>query len=70
VEFVEIKIPKTLYNRISSIAEKMGFEDPTTLLVHLLREAVARAEEELSSIEVNEEEKKEIIERLKSLGYL
>jgi len=70
VEFVEVKIPKTLYNRISIIAEKMGFEDPSTLVVHLLREAVAKVEEELSYTEVSEEEKKEIIERLKSLGYL
>lgn len=70
MEFVEVKIPKTLYNRISIIAEKMGFEDPSTLVVHLLREAVAKVEEELSYTEVSEEEKKEIIERLKSLGYL
>jgi hypothetical protein len=66
---VSVEIPKSLYERVRRIAEQYG-EDVNELLVNLLRECVTKVEEELSSEGVSEEEKKEIIERLKKLGYL
>jgi len=70
VEWKEVKVPVTLYNRLRELAAKTGFEDPNTLLIHLLREALAKLEEEVEEANISEEERKEIIERLRSLGYL
>jgi len=70
VEWSEIRVPKTLYSRLSEVAKAMGFEDPNTLAIHLLREALAALEEELAAEGISEDERKEIIERLKGLGYL
>ncbi len=67
---VSVEIPDSLYKRIESLA-KYARVDVNEYIVEILREAVSKIEEEiLSSHDVDEEEKKEIIERLKSLGYL
>ncbi len=69
MEHTEIKVPKTLYNRIKMLAEKLGM-DVNALTVTLLRECASKVEEELAAVELSEEEKKEIVERLRKLGYL
>ena len=70
-ETVEVRIPLTLYRRIQQLLEGTGFSSVDQFIVYVLRDAVARMEEErLASSEVSEEEKKRIIERLRSLGYL
>ena len=68
---VEVRIPRSLYRRIEQLLEGTGFQSVDQFVVYVLRDAVARMEEErLASGEVSEEEKKRIIERLRSLGYL
>jgi len=67
---VTVSIPKTLYNKIKELCKKVECDDVESLIVTLLREKVAEVEEELSSIGVSEEEKHEIVQRLKKLGYL
>ena len=71
LDTVEIRIPRSLYKRIEQLLEGTGFRSVDQFVVYVLRDTVARIEEErLASGEVSEEEKKRIIERLRSLGYL
>jgi len=68
---VEVEIPLTLYRRLERLASGSGFSDVGRFIVYLLREAASRIEEDmLSSSELNDEEKREIVERLRRLGYL
>ncbi len=67
---VKVEIPEGLYKRIETIAKLANYEDVNDYIVYLLREAVSKVEEEILESDVNEKEKREIIERLKRLGYL
>ncbi len=69
MEYVEIRIPKSLYERLRQDAEQLG-QDPITLATNLLREKLSEIEEELLNSDISEEEKEEIKERLRKLGYL
>ena len=70
-EEFNIKIPKTLYYRIVRLTSELDVDDVNSFIVDLLREAVARYEEELgTSVVLSEEEMEKIKDRLKSLGYL
>ncbi len=67
----QIKIPSSLYTRIKKITGKTGFKSPEDFIVHVLREIVAEYETILDTeTNLTEEEEKEIIEKLRSLGYL
>ena len=69
--YTTVSIPVTLYERIRRLIEGTGFTSVSQFVTYVLREIVARMEEEkLRSEVVSEEEKREIIERLKRLGYL
>ena len=66
-----VSIPVSLYERIQRLIEGTGFTSVSQFVTYVLREVVAEMEEEkLRSSGVTEEEKKEIIERLKRLGYI
>ena len=67
---VKVEIPDSLYKRIEAIAKFANYENVNEYIVYILREAVSKIEEEILESDISEEEKKEIIERLKSLGYL
>jgi len=69
LEYAELRIPKSLYERLKQDAERLG-QDPVTLAVNLLREKLSEIEEELLNSDIPEEEKEEIKERLRRLGYL
>jgi Arc/MetJ-type ribon-helix-helix transcriptional regulator len=69
--YTTVSIPVTLYERIRRLIEGTGFTSVSQFVTYVLREVVARMEEEkLRSEGISEEEKREIIERLKRLGYL
>ena len=66
-----VSIPVSLCERIQRLIEGTGFTSVSQFVTYVLREVVAEMEEEkLRSSGVTEEEKKEIIERLKRLGYI
>lgn len=66
-----VSIPVSLYERIQRLIEGTGFTSVSQFVTYVLREVVAEMEEEkLRSSGVTEEEKKEIIERLRRLGYI
>jgi len=72
---VTIKIPRVLYNRISSIVSGSGFNSVTDFVVYVLRDLMATKDEIVSSKKIddsslNKDEIKAIKRRLKSLGYL
>ncbi len=70
-KYTTVSIPVTLYERIEKLIEGTGFTSVSQFVTYVLREVVAQMEEEkLRSEVVSEEEKREIIERLKRLGYL
>jgi len=70
-KYTTVSIPITLYNRIRRMIEGTGFTSVSQFVTYVLREVIARMEEEkLKSLGISEEEKREIIERLKRLGYL
>lgn len=72
---VTIKIPRVLYNRISSIVSGSGFNSVTDFIVYVLRDLMATKDEIISSKKIEDaslskDEIKAIRRRLKSLGYL
>ncbi len=70
-KYTTVSIPVTLYERIKRLIEGTGFTSVSQFVTYVLREVVSRMEEEkLRSEAISEEEKREIIERLKRLGYL
>ena len=70
-KYTTVSIPITLYNRIRRMIEGTGFTSVSQFVTYVLREVIVRMEEEkLKSLGISEEEKREIIERLKRLGYL
>lgn len=69
--YTTVSIPVTLYERIKKLIEGTGFTSVSQFVTYMLREVVAEMEEEkLRSEGITEEERREIIERLKRLGYL
>ena len=69
--YTTVSIPVTLYERIKKLIEGTGFTSVSQFVTYVLREVVAEMEEEkLRSSGVSEEEKREIIERLRRLGYI
>ncbi|UXD21562.1 hypothetical protein IPA_05440 [Ignicoccus pacificus DSM 13166] len=70
MESVQVLIPKSLYTRVEKLCKEISCEDVNELLVRLLRERVSEVEEEIFSAGVSEEEREEIVKRLKEKGYL
>ena len=58
----KIKIDDNLYDRLKKVSEIAGYSSPDEFMVHII-------EKELSKVESADDEK-EVIERLKGLGYL
>ncbi len=58
----KIKIDDSLYERVKKIAELAGYATPDEFIVHVI-------EKELSQLESAEGER-QVIERLRGLGYL
>ena len=69
-EYIDVKIMKSLYNRIVKVANDLGVKDITEFISDLIRDSLDRIESELSSEEYTPEEIEEIKNRLRSLGYL
>ena len=70
-KYTTVSIPATLYNRIKDLIKDTGFTSVSQFVTYVLREVVASMEQEkLESMEVSEEERRRIIEKLKKLGYI
>ncbi|MFB6075773.1 MAG: CopG family transcriptional regulator [Candidatus Aenigmatarchaeota archaeon] len=63
-----IKIPKSLYDKVQELIDDTGFNSVTEFTKFLLRDVVAQGSFE-GREELNEDRKK-VRERLKKLGYL
>lgn len=57
----KIKIDDNLYDRVKKVAEVAGYGSPEEFIIHMI-------EKELEQVETSDD--KEVIERLKGLGYL
>ena len=69
--YTTVSIPITLYGRIKELIKDTGFTSVSQFVIYILREVVSSMEEErLKGEKLSEEEKRQIIERLKRLGYL
>jgi len=72
---VTIKIPRTLYNRLSEIVSGTGFNSVTDFIIYVMRD-LASSQGRMGSPESGDQEKLSreevdaIRRRLKSLGYL
>ncbi len=65
-EYVEVKIPKKLYEKIKKEIESTGeFKSVEEFVVFVLESALEETEEVYS-----EEEEEKVKERLRALGYL
>ena len=69
-KYTTVSIPVTLYERIKKMIEGTGFTSVSQFVTYVLREVVASYEEEHQEEPFTEEEKKEILEKLKRLGYI
>ena len=69
-KYTTVSIPVTLYERIKKIIEGTGFTSVSQFVTYVLREVVASYEREQGEEPFTEEEKQQIIEKLKRLGYL
>ena len=58
----KIKLDDNLYDRVKKVADVAGYSSPEEFIIHII-------EKELGKVESAGDEK-EIIERLKGLGYL
>jgi len=58
----KIKIDDNLYDRVKKVAQLAGYSSPEEFIVHVI-------ERELSKLEGAADEK-EVVERLRGLGYL
>jgi len=68
-ELVEVKIPKSLYEKIKEHVEDSGFESVDEYVTYVLREVLANLEGEEEEV-FSEEEEEKVKERLRALGYL
>ncbi len=69
-KYTTVSIPTTLYNRIKDLIKDTGFTSVSQYVTYVLREIVARHEEEKYSEPFTEEDKEKIIEKLRRLGYI
>ena len=69
-KYTTVSIPVPLYERIRALIAGTGFTSVSQFVTYVLREVVSEMEREKAEAAVSEEEKKEIIERLRSLGYI
>ena len=58
----KIKIDDNLYDRVKKVAQIAGYSSPEEFVIHII-------EKELSKLEAADDDK-EVIERLRGLGYL
>ncbi|MHA1590272.1 MAG: CopG family transcriptional regulator [Candidatus Njordarchaeales archaeon] len=65
-EFVQIKIPKRLYERILKEIKDTEFKSAEDFIIYVLEQVLEEEEESVYS----KEEEEAIKERLRSLGYL
>jgi len=66
---VTLKIPRPLYDKLSTIIEGSGFHSVTEFVVYILRDLVSsKSAEQVPALSTNEIEM--IKKRLKTLGYL
>ena len=68
--YTTVSIPVTLYKRVKKMIEGTGFSSVSSFVTYVLREIVAMYEEEKAAEPFSDEEKEQIIEKLKKLGYL
>ncbi|ADL18462.1 MULTISPECIES: hypothetical protein [Acidilobus] len=68
--YTTVSIPTPLYDRIKSLIAGTGFNSVSQFVTYVLREVVSDMEREKVQSAVSEEEKEEILRKLKSLGYL
>ncbi|MCE4610236.1 MAG: ribbon-helix-helix domain-containing protein [Desulfurococcales archaeon] len=69
-KYTTVSIPVTLYERLREIIKDTGFTSVSQFVTYILREVVATYESQEDDIDLPEESKKQILERLKRLGYL
>lgn len=69
-KYTTVSIPITLYNRIKRLIEGTGFTSVSQYVTYVLREVVAAHEEARYEEPFSEEDKRRILEKLKSLGYI
>ena len=69
-KYTTVSIPVTLYERIKKMIEGTGFTSVSQFVTYVLREVVASYEKEHQEEPFTEEEKQEILEKLRRLGYL
>ena len=70
-KYTTVSIPITLYRRIKEMIKDTGFTSVSQFVIYILREVISSMEEEkIKGETLSEEEKKQIIERLKKLGYI
>ena len=69
-KYTTVSIPVTLYERIKKIIEGTGFTSVSQFVTYVLREVVASYEAQQGEEPFTEEEKREILEKLRRLGYL
>ncbi|MDI6845142.1 MAG: CopG family transcriptional regulator [Candidatus Saccharicenans sp.] len=67
-EFTQVSIPTSLYKKIEEKIKGTEFSSVSSYVTRVLRESLAREEENKEVFSPDEEEK--IKERLKALGYI
>jgi metal-responsive CopG/Arc/MetJ family transcriptional regulator len=67
---VTIKIPKPLYDNLSSLIAGTGFTSVSEYIIFVMRSLVSLNNEDTPDSNLNGEEVRIIKERLKRLGYL
>ncbi|MEM2292172.1 MAG: hypothetical protein QXX41_02755 [Nitrososphaerota archaeon] len=71
VRYTTVSIPVTLYRRIKELIKDSGFTSVSQFVIYILREiAISMEKEKLSENTLSEDEKKQIIEKLRKLGYI
>ena len=66
---VTIKLPKPLYDNLSTLIEGTGFTSVSEFIIFVMRSLVSLNEEGSSDSHLNGDEVQIIKERLKRLGY-
>lgn len=66
---VTLKIPAPLYERLKQIIEGTGFSSVTEFVVYVLRDLAAASESHADG-KLSEGELRQIVERLRNLGYI
>ena len=69
-KYTTVSIPTPLFERIKALIAGTGFTSVSQFVTYVLREVVSDMEREKVQASISEEEKREILERLRSLGYI